>query len=122
MWRRGDVGSSNLSFESYDASVERLSRYVETSITTENLFPTYLPRVAPFNNLLQKGTKFCGLQNVKRLQGIETRNASDRILCHYDLVTLYYKTDASPVGMGAVLSHIMAEVQKNQQMFHQGHD
>ncbi|XP_055932001.1 uncharacterized protein K02A2.6-like [Argiope bruennichi] len=58
--------------------------------------PNLSTRVAPFNNLLQK----------------------DRILCHYDpKLPLVLQTDASPVGIGAVLSHIMPDGSEKPAMF-----
>ncbi|GFV75041.1 uncharacterized protein K02A2.6 [Trichonephila clavipes] len=73
--------------------------------------------------LRRKVLNFCGLQNVKKaFKALKEEIASDRILCHYDpKLPLVLQTDASPVGIGAVLSHIMQMVPKNQQCLHQGH-
>ncbi|KAF8768286.1 Transposon Tf2-11 polyprotein like [Argiope bruennichi] len=81
--------------------------------------PNLSTRVAPFNNLLQKGTKFlwtaeCG----KAFKALKQEIASDRILCHYDpKLPLVLQTDASPVGIGAVLSHIMPDGSEKPAMF-----
>ncbi|GFW22067.1 retrovirus-related Pol polyprotein from transposon 17.6 [Trichonephila clavipes] len=76
-------------------------------------------RVALFNNLLQKGTKFLWTTECeKAFKALKQEIASDRILCHYDpKLPLVLQTDASPVGIGAVLSHIMPDGSEKPAMF-----
>ncbi|XP_055931978.1 uncharacterized protein K02A2.6-like [Argiope bruennichi] len=81
--------------------------------------PNLSTRVAPFNNLLQKGTKFLWTAECeKAFKALKQEIASDRILCHYDpKLPLVLQTDASPVGIGAVLSHIMPDGSEKPAMF-----
>ncbi|GFX44477.1 transposon Tf2-9 polyprotein [Trichonephila clavipes] len=81
--------------------------------------PNLSTRVALFNNLLQKGTKFLWTAECeKAFKALKQEIASDRILCHYDpKLPLVLQTDASPVGIGAVLSHIMPDGSEKPAMF-----
>ncbi|GFV71180.1 transposon Tf2-8 polyprotein [Trichonephila clavipes] len=81
--------------------------------------PNLSTRVALFNNLLQKGTKFLWTAECeKAFKALKQEIASDRILCHYDpKLPLVLQTDASPVGIGAVLSHIMLDGTEKPAMF-----
>ncbi|GFV49730.1 transposon Tf2-9 polyprotein [Trichonephila clavipes] len=81
--------------------------------------PNLSTRVALFNNLLKKGTKFLWTAECeKAFKALKQEIASDRILCHYDpKLPLVLQTDASPVGIGAVLSHIMPDGSEKPAMF-----
>ncbi|GFX67388.1 transposon Tf2-6 polyprotein [Trichonephila clavipes] len=81
--------------------------------------PNLSTRVALFNNLLQKGTKFLWTAECeKTFKALKQEIASDRILCHYDpKLPLVLQIDASPVGIGAVLSHIMPDGSEKPAMF-----
>ncbi|GFT31024.1 retrovirus-related Pol polyprotein from transposon 412 [Trichonephila clavipes] len=61
--------------------------------------------------ITKKGTKFLWTAECeKAFKALKQEIASDRILCHYDpKLPLLLQTDASPVGIGAVLSHIMPD-------------
>ncbi|GFX51444.1 uncharacterized protein K02A2.6 [Trichonephila clavipes] len=67
----------------------------------------------------QKGTKFLWTAECqKAFKALKQEIASDRILCHYDpKLPLVLQTDASPVGIGAVLSHIMPDGSEKPAMF-----
>ena len=79
-----------------------------------NYYQRFLPDLAttlhPLNNLLHKGTKFdwctdcqAPFKKVKNLISI----ASDQVLTHYDpRLPVRLASDASPYGIGAVLSHV----------------
>ncbi|KAF8790114.1 hypothetical protein HNY73_005187 [Argiope bruennichi] len=60
---------------------------------------------------LRKGTKFLWTAECETaFKALKQEIASDRILCHYDpKLPLVLQTDASPVGIGAVSSHIMPD-------------
>ncbi|GFX38844.1 transposon Tf2-11 polyprotein [Trichonephila clavipes] len=81
--------------------------------------PNLSTRVALFNNLLQKGTKFLWTAECEKdFKALKQEIASDRILCHYNpKLPLVLQTDASPVGIGAVLSHIMPDGSEKPEMF-----
>jgi hypothetical protein len=66
---------------------------------------------APLNNLLKKAEKFVFSDRCKlAFQKIKTELISDRVLVHYDPnKELVLATDASPVGLGAVISHRMED-------------
>ncbi|GFT76976.1 transposon Tf2-11 polyprotein [Trichonephila clavipes] len=54
----------------------------------------------------------------KAFKALKQEIPSDRILCHYDpKLPLVLQTDASPVGIGAVLSHIMPDGSEKPAMF-----
>ncbi|GFW11170.1 uncharacterized protein K02A2.6 [Trichonephila clavipes] len=87
----------------------------DQDISKVNYYGKFIPnlstRVDLFNNLLQKGTKFLWTAECeKSSKALKQEIASDRILCHYDpKLPLVLQTDASLVGIGAVLSHIMPD-------------
>ncbi|GFX04294.1 uncharacterized protein K02A2.6 [Trichonephila clavipes] len=69
--------------------------------------------------ITKKGTKFLWTAECeKAFKALKQEIASDRILCHYDpKLPLVLQTDASPVGIGAVLSHIMPNGSEKPAMF-----
>ncbi|GFW04090.1 uncharacterized protein K02A2.6 [Trichonephila clavipes] len=69
--------------------------------------------------ITKKGTKFLWTAECeKAFKALKQEIASDRILCHYDpKLPLVLQTDASPVGIGAVLSHIMPDGSEKPAMF-----
>ncbi|GFT40738.1 uncharacterized protein K02A2.6 [Trichonephila clavipes] len=71
------------------------------------------------NDSILKGTTFLWTAECeKAFKALKQEIASDRILCHYDpKLPLVLQTDASPVGIGAVLSHIMPDGSEKPAMF-----
>ncbi|GFX69448.1 retrovirus-related Pol polyprotein from transposon 17.6 [Trichonephila clavipes] len=69
--------------------------------------------------ITEKGTKFLWTAECeKAFKALKQEIASDRILCHYDpKLPLVLQTDASPVVIGAVLSHIMPDGSEKPAMF-----
>ncbi|GFX45009.1 transposon Tf2-8 polyprotein [Trichonephila clavipes] len=111
-------------FEILELVLQRLEEYgLRINKRKINYYGKFIPnlstRVALFNNLLQKGTKFLWTAECeKAFKALKQEIASDRILSHYDSkLPLVLQTDASPVGIGAVLSHIMPEGSEKPAMF-----
>ncbi|GFV93241.1 transposon Tf2-8 polyprotein [Trichonephila clavipes] len=111
-------------FERLKLVLQRLEEYgLRVNKRKINYYGKFIPslstRVALFNNLLQKGTKFLWtVECEKAFKALKQEIASDRILCHYDpKLPLVLQTDASPVGIGAVLSHIMPDGSEKPAMF-----
>lgn len=77
-----------------------------------NYYGRFLPnlstRIYPINNLLKDKTPFVWDEDCeKAFEWVKREMQSDRVLVHYDTrLPLVLATDASPYGVGAVLSHI----------------
>ncbi|GFV97945.1 transposon Tf2-9 polyprotein [Trichonephila clavipes] len=111
-------------FERLELVLQRLEEYgLRVNKRKINYYGKFIPnlstRVTIFNNFLQKGTKFLWTAECeKAFKTLKQEIASDRILCHYDpKLSLVLQTDASPVGIGAVLSHIMPDGSEKPAMF-----
>ncbi|KAG8196623.1 hypothetical protein JTE90_014180 [Oedothorax gibbosus] len=65
----------------------------------------------PLNNLTKKNTRFIWSKDCqKSFQNIKEEICSPQVLVHYDpALPVMLATDASPVGLGAVLSHKMSD-------------
>jgi hypothetical protein len=74
-----------------------------------NRFFRNLPSLKPLFELLENGRKFNWTMNYEAaFQGVKDELVSDKVLIHYDpSLPLLLVTDASPIGMGAILSHKM---------------
>lgn len=88
-----------------------------------NYYGKFIPhlstRIAPLNNLLKKGVNFFWNKECQKVfETLKKEVVSERVLCHYDpTLQLVLQTDASPVGIGAVLSHIMPDGSEKPVMF-----
>ena len=77
-----------------------------------NYYQRFLPDLAttlhPLNNLLHKGTKFDWCTDCQAaFKKVKNLIASDQVLTHYDpRLPVRLASDASPYGIGAVLSHV----------------
>jgi hypothetical protein len=80
-----------------------------------NFYGRFIPNLStiaqPLHNLLKKGVKFIfGAKCKKSFEIIKREIASERVLVHYDdNKKLLLATDASPYGIGAVISHRMED-------------
>lgn len=78
-----------------------------------NYYSKFLPNLsntlAPLYRLLQKNTRWCwGAEQKKAFQKAKESLTSDCVLVHFDPAKpLILACDASPYGVGAVLSHRM---------------
>ena len=78
-----------------------------------NYCQRFLPDLAttlhPLNELLQKGKKFVWSSDCQAaFQKVKNLIASDQVLTHYDPnLPIRLASDASPYGIGAVLSHVL---------------
>lgn len=65
-------------------------------------------KLYPINSLLKEKVPFVWTDDCeKAFTWIKTEMQSDRVLAHYDAsLPLVLATDASPYGVGAVLSHV----------------
>ena len=78
-----------------------------------NYYQRFLPDLAttlhPLNELLQKGKKFVWSSDCQAaFQKVKNLIASDQVLTHYDPnLPIRLASDASPYGIGAVLSHVL---------------
>jgi len=81
--------------------------------------PNLSTLVAPLNRLLRKGSKFVWNNDCQNsFAALKKEIASERVLCHYNpKLPLVLQTDALPVGIGAVLSHIMPDGAEKPVMF-----
>ncbi|GFX37857.1 putative gypsy22-i ag [Trichonephila clavipes] len=73
----------------YEVPVPKTVSDLKSFLGLVNYYGKFIPnlstRVALFNNLLQKGTKFlCTAECEKAFKALKQEIASDRILCHYD--------------------------------------
>ena len=77
-----------------------------------NYYHKFLPNLStvlhPLYELLEKNAQFVWSANCqKAFEEVKTLISSDLVLAHYDpKVSLKIECDASPVGVGAVLSHV----------------
>lgn len=80
-----------------------------------NFYGKFCPNLAtianPLNNLTKKGVKWKWSKECQLAFGkIKAEICSNRVLIHYDpTLPLTLATDASPVGIGAVLSHVLSD-------------
>ena len=80
-----------------------------------NYYHRFLPnlshKLAPLHRLLQKNIKWAWTPEcVTAFQGVQQLMASDIILTHFDPnFPVTVSCDASPYGLGAVLSHVLAD-------------
>ena len=78
-----------------------------------NYYARFIPNLSsvlhPLYNLLEKDRKWCWTKDSdEAFKTVKKLITSDEILTHYDPnLPLCLATDASPYGLGAVLSHIM---------------
>ena len=85
-----------------------------------NYYNRFLPNLAsvlvPLHKLLQKKTKWHWATDCERaFQEVKQMIASERVLTHFNPdVPLLVSCDASPYGLGAVLSHVCHREKKNQ--------
>ncbi|XP_054283452.1 uncharacterized protein K02A2.6-like [Macrosteles quadrilineatus] len=76
-----------------------------------NYYNKFIPKLAeklnPLNKLLQKGKKFEWTDECERsFESVKMDIAKDKTLIHYNpSLPLILSTDASPTGLGAVISH-----------------
>ncbi|XP_054707489.1 uncharacterized protein K02A2.6-like [Uloborus diversus] len=88
-----------------------------------NYYGKFIPNlstcVAPLNKLLKKGTTFCWTTECQNtFLKLKKEISSERVLCHYNpKLPIVLQTDASPVGIGAVLSHITEDGSEKPIMF-----
>ena len=77
-----------------------------------NYYARFLPKLAttlhPLNRLLQHGTPWnwddaCAAAFTK----VKRQIAFDLVLTHFNIYPCAFASDASPYGLGAVLSHVM---------------
>lgn len=86
---------------------------LRTFLGFANYYNKFIPNLAtllsPLYELLQKNKKYIWTKECeKSFQSIKNEIISDRVLVHFDPnLPLVLATDASPVGLGAVLSHKM---------------
>ncbi|XP_015266366.1 PREDICTED: uncharacterized protein K02A2.6-like [Gekko japonicus] len=80
-----------------------------------NFYHAFLPHkasvAAPLHNLLHKDSKWkWGPEHERAFKGVKELLSSDAVLTHYDEnKLLVLAADASPYGVGAVLSHVMPD-------------
>ncbi|XP_054272605.1 uncharacterized protein K02A2.6-like [Macrosteles quadrilineatus] len=84
---------------------------LRTFLGLTNYYQKFIPNLNtilnPLHNLLKAHTKFVWTRECdKCVEKVKAEIASDRVLAHFDEnETLVLATDASPVGLGIVLSH-----------------
>ncbi|XP_047987904.1 uncharacterized protein K02A2.6-like [Leguminivora glycinivorella] len=84
---------------------------LRTFLGMANYYNKFIPNLSsitnPLNELLKKGTKYIWTTKCEEsFKSIKKEILSERILMHFDQnKTLILATDASPTGLGAVLSH-----------------
>ncbi|KAL1447396.1 hypothetical protein WDU94_003624 [Cyamophila willieti] len=94
-----------------DAPSPRNQKEVKSFLGLLNYYHKFIPqlatKVSPLNDLLRKYQKFRWTpQREKAFQSVKREIASDTVLVHFDpSLPVSLATDASPVGLGAVLSH-----------------
>ena len=73
-------------------------------------FPNMSTLVSPLNQLLSKDTPWCWSNECQvSFQALKDSLASSNVLVHYNpKLEVQLAVDASPVGLGAVISHITA--------------
>ena len=92
-----------------------------------NYYHRFLPnlshKLAPLHQLLQKGVKWEWTEDcMQAFQDVKQLMASETVLSHFkptQAVTL--ACDASPYGLGAVLSHVLPDGTEHQLLMHREH-
>jgi RNase H-like domain found in reverse transcriptase/Integrase core domain/Integrase zinc binding domain len=98
-----------------DAATPNDVEGVRTFLGLVNYYHKFIPGLAtkasPLNRLLGKGVEFSWSGECKKaFELIKKELTSDKVLTHYDpKLPLIVETDASPVGLGAVLTHKMPD-------------
>ncbi|XP_062605742.1 uncharacterized protein K02A2.6-like [Saccostrea cucullata] len=99
-----------------DAVLGRLAEYglrLRSFLGIVNYYARFIPNLStvlhPLYNLLEKDRKWCWSKDCEEaFKTVKKLITSDEVLTHYDPnLPLCLATDASPYGLGAVLSHIM---------------
>ncbi|XP_031333813.1 uncharacterized protein K02A2.6-like [Photinus pyralis] len=91
-------------------NVEELRTFLGLINYYHRFIPDLTTKIKPLNSLLGKEVKFIWSDKCeKAFDMIKKELTSDRVLMHYDpKLPLIVETDASSVGLGAVLSHKMS--------------
>ena len=80
-----------------------------------NFIPNLSSILCPLNRLLQKGTRWCWTAECSQaFQMAKEQLTFSQLLVHYNpSLPLHVAGDASPVDLGAVLSHVMPDDQEH---------
>ncbi|XP_054281226.1 uncharacterized protein K02A2.6-like [Macrosteles quadrilineatus] len=87
--------------------VNQLRSFIGLANYYKKFIPILAEKLNPLNKLLQKGKKFEWTDECERsFESVKMDIAKDKTLIHYNpSLPLILSTDASPTGLGAVISH-----------------